>query len=95
MKKQKMITRTMFTTTVTYMAVDVSTATVATYTDIIVGKHSADSALLELKDAHETETFKVVSVVSLTVDESLYGMTEREFLAHAVKLPPRSTADNE
>lgn len=95
MKKQKMITRTMFTTTVTYMAVDVSTATVTTYTDIIVGKHSTESALNELKDTHETETVKVVSVVNLTVDECLYGMTEREFLAHAVKLPSRSTADNE
>jgi len=95
MKKAKMITRTMFTTTVTYMAVDVSKATVVTYNDIIVGKHTPESALLALKDTYEADTFKVVSVVSLTVDEGLYGMSEKEFLEHAVKLPSRSTANNE
>ena len=90
--KEKMITRTLWTSTVTYMTVDINSATVASLTSTIVGKHNSDTAMPVLKSMVETETIKVVSVINVTVEEGLYGLTESEFLAHAVKLPPRSTA---
>ena len=94
-QKQKMITRTMSVSTVTYMTVDVTTATVANHTATIVGSHSTDTALSELRRTRETETIKVVSVINVMTEEALYGITEGEFLAHAVKLPPRSAVDVE
>ena len=95
MKKQKMITRTMSVSNVTYMVVDVTTATVGTFSDTLVGSHNADTALIELRSTRETETLKVVSVINVAVEEALYGITESDFLAHAVKLPPRTATESE
>ena len=41
----------------------------------------------------ETETLKAVHIVDKEEIETLYGMTEQEFIQYAKVLPPRSGAN--
>ena len=55
-----------------------------------------DEALLKkVRPLLETETVKAVHIVDKEEIETLYGMTEQEFIQHAKVLPPRNTAVTE
>lgn len=41
----------------------------------------------------EGEPIKAVSIIGYEVQETLYGMTEQEFIRHATVLPPRGTKE--
>ncbi len=96
-----MVTRTINYTEVTALTVDLSNITEAgtpltenkvftlsgTYAEL-------DKLMKALKKEYETDTLKVVAVMSTDVKEKLYGMTEQEFMALAKELPPRKTYGN-
>lgn len=94
MRKEKLITRTIIVSTCEFMCVDVETANVEIVTAELTGKISKDEALKIYKSTAESDTFKVVNCQSISYNEQLYGMTEKEFIEHAKILPPRkSTAE--
>lgn len=91
MARERMVTRTVSETTVTVMCVNVTTAKMSNEVYTLGQVSNQSDALKALKKLHETDTFKLVAVVSMDVTEQLYGMTEVEFIKLARKLPPRST----
>lgn len=91
MARERMVTRTVSETTVTVMCVNVTTAEMENKVYTLGQVSNQSDALKVLKKLYETDTFKLVAVVSMDVTEQLYGMTEVEFIKLARKLPPRST----
>lgn len=92
MARERMVTRTVELTVATVMCLNTTTAQVETVGYEIGGGLTDEKAILKaVKKQHETDTFKCVSVVSVTVNEILYGMPESEFIKYASVLPPRGT----
>lgn len=84
MARKPMITRTIKTTRATVLGMDIITAEPENRTVILARTYpNMEKLLAAAKAAAETDTFKVVHVVSSEVVEQLYGMPEQEFIAHA------------
>lgn len=95
MARTPMVTRTIVTTKVTAMCVDIKQGETETREFIIPRSYKDNAtALKTLEKIYNTGDFKVVSVIAKEEQETLYGMTEDEFINHAEKLPPR-TSKNE
>ena len=86
-----MVTRTCITTKVNLMCVDTVQGEIFNATVEIPRSHKDMNKLLKLsKEAYgETDTHKVVSIVDTEEIEILYGMSEADFIAHAMILPSR------
>ena len=91
MARERMVTRTIYTTAITVMTVNTETREVH---ERIIDIPSIDS----LKDvnraiSHQVELFypseKYVSEISRITSEILYGMSESEFIRLSQILPPR------
>lgn len=95
MRKEKLITRTITVSTAEFMCLDTETANVEIVTAELIGKVDKETAIKMYKATAETDTFKPVSCQSVSYNEQLYGMTEKEFIEHAKILPPRKTAKTE
>ena len=93
--REKMVTRTIATANVEVMVCDVNTA--STDTIMVTTKPMTDhnKLLKRIKKDVETESLKVVAIVSYEEEEKLYGMTESQFIEMAKVLPPRQAKDNE
>ena len=90
-----MVTRTINFTQVTALTVDVVAQATATQVYTLSGTFADNDKLIKaLKKEYESDTTKVVSVISSEVQEQLYGMTEQEFMSLAKVLPPRKTYNN-
>ena len=99
MARIPMITRTIKTTEVTVMALDISTKETVTKTVTLPRTYKDDAAMLKVAaPLIETETIKPVHVVSSEVKEKLYGMSELDFVQHAKPIEKKSAdavdADN-
>lgn len=91
MLKEKMVTRSFTTTEAKVLAVTVSTTETSMDNWSIVGKYETEKELLKaLKKAHETDDYKIVSVLSVAEYDKLYGIPENEFLQFAVELNPET-----
>lgn len=95
MARQRMITRTIEQTTAEVMTLNITSATVETKTYEIGGNFTNEELLKSLKKLFETETFKLVHVVSQETKELLLGMSEDDFIRYATVLPPRGTNKSE
>lgn len=94
MARERMVTRTVELTIAEVMTVDTTTAKVETIPYEIGGGLTEEKAILKaVKKLHETDTFKCVSVVNVSVKEILYGMPEIEFIKYASILPPRTKTE--
>ena len=91
---EKMVTRTIEKSVVTFMLVNVETAAVSNEEHLLPGRMDAETAMKYAKKHLESDAVKFVSVVSITTEETLYGMTEREFMTYAKILPPRKVYDS-
>lgn len=90
MARKKMVTRTVQTTEVILLALDVETAEPQNISVKLAGTFKdKSSALKASKKVAETETLKLVQVVGMEVQEALYGMSEDDFLNYAQILEPR------
>ena len=92
MARERMVTRTITSTTYKVMSVNTETCEVsilpyATSEDFL----DDEKALKFLRKKYETDTVKLVKIESIETTEQLYGMTELEFLQYAKLLPPRGT----
>lgn len=85
------VTRTIISTQVTVLALDTETAEPQNLTYEIAGTFKDEKKLLTaVQKLHDTDTLKNVKVVASAQKETLYGMTEDEFIAHAQPLDPKT-----
>ena len=96
MARERMVTRTVTVSNIEVMCLDVVTAEVQVKNVKVNGEFTEfDKALKSVKKVYETETFKCVSVMAITTEEVLYGMSELEFIRMAKVLPPRTSTTEE
>lgn len=85
MARLPMVTRTITTTKVNVMCLDIESAEPCNKVVTIPRTYKDDEAIMKkVKPLLETKSLKVVHVVDTETEEALYGMTEQEFveLAH-------------
>lgn len=87
------VTRTMKNTVVTMMAVNTQSKDVFEQEIVLPRTYKDETKIMKLIQAmFAGEPVQPVSILSTRVEESLYGMTEADFLKYAEKLPPRTNA---
>lgn len=90
MAREPMVTRTIKTTKVTVLCVDTIAGETCNKTVTVPRTYKDEVALMKVvKTLIETELIKVVYIVDTEVVETLYGMSEQEFIEVAKILPPR------
>lgn len=95
MARAPQVTRTIQTTHASVLCMDIENREPCNKDVILPRTYKDDKALLKaVKKAIETDTLKAVQVVSSNVQETLYGMSEQDFIAHATILPPRKDYTN-
>lgn len=93
--KKPMVTRTILTTEVTVLCLDLIKAEPFNKTVTLPRTYKDEKAIMKKVSAIiDTDEVKAVHVVDTKVNETLYGMTEEQFISMAEVLPSRSkTAD--
>lgn len=95
MARVHMITRTVTSTKVTAMVVDITAGTTYSQEFEVARTYKDEEKLLKaVKAIGETATVKVVAIQTSEEVETLYGMSEQQFIEFAEKLPRRKTAEN-
>lgn len=96
MARAPQVTRTIQTTHATVLCMDIENREPCNREVILPRTYKDDNTILKaVKKVIETDTLKPVQVVSSMVQETLYGMSEQDFIAHATILPPRKLYPNE
>ena len=96
MARKRMVTRTVVETMANVMCVDVTSAHVVTTEYRVQGTFTTkEDCLTALKKRYETDVKKLVSVITMDEQETLYGMEEDLFIQLAQVLPPRVTKKEE
>ena len=90
MARERMVTRTVFETVVDVMVVNTENAQVEIVQKKLSYQPDEVTALKYLQKNFDTETLKHVSIQGYRQDETLYGMSEQEFIELAKVLPPRN-----
>ena len=94
MRKEKLITRTIYLTDFQIMVANTTDRKVTTTCCTIP---SADSLTEKQLNAAITEQLSentvLVMIENQTVREQLYGMTEQDFMKYAKIMPPRTTKE--
>ena len=90
MARKRMVTRTVMQTTAEVMTLDVTTADVQVQSYDIGGKYTDEELLNKLQKLFQTDTLKLVHIVSQDCKELLLGMDEEDFIRLAQVLPPRN-----
>ena len=96
MARERMITRTVVSVNYDVMVVDMESKTVETITlSIPSGDTMTDKAREKAIKASIPEGKMFVSITAQSVTETLYGMSEVEFIKLAKVLPPRAAKETE
>ena len=94
--KAKMITRTLFFTEIEMVAFDTVSMIGAKKVVSVVGNFKFDKEAMKAVIALNTcDTVTIVSAHIVGHTTKLFGMTENDFFANAVELPPRKVYDYE
>ena len=89
MARPAMVSRTITTTKVNVMCLDITLGEPCNRDVTLPREYKDDSKLLkDVEKLINTDTLKAVHIVSKETNETLYGMTEQEFINHATKLDP-------
>lgn len=95
MARERMVTRTVSTTTIEVLVINIETSEVGTK-HFVLGQNMVKDEKTMLSNAQamlDTETgnalWKCVAVKNVKEEETLYGMTESDFVKYAKVLPPR------
>lgn len=94
MARERMVTRTVVTTMVDVLVVNINTAETGTKTFVLAQNMVKDEKTM-LNNAQvmlENECgkmWKAVAIKNIKEEETLYGMTEQDFMKYAKVLPPR------
>lgn len=90
MARVPQVTRTIQTTKAIIMCLNIETGESTNVEAVLPRTYKDDTALIKAaKKELETDTLKVVHVISSTTHETLYGMSEADFIKNAEILPPR------
>lgn len=96
MARVPMVTRTIVATKVNVMCLDVQAGEPCNKVVTVPRTYKDDEALMKkVRPLLETETLKAVHIVDKEEIETLYGMTEQEFIQYAKVLPPRNCANSD
>lgn len=89
--RNKMVTRSMKVTVATTLMVNLETQATETIEVNMPNTYKDDKALMKaLNKAYEGTSTKPVHVISSSVIEKLYGMSEKTFLDNAQELDPKT-----
>lgn len=92
MARIPMVTRTIIATEANVMCLDVEKGEPFNKVITVPRTYKDDEALLKkVKPMIETDAVKAVHIVDKKEIETLYGMTEQDFIQYAQVLPPRNT----
>ena len=93
MARIPMVTRTITTTHATVLALDITTAEPFNEVVVLPRTYKDDKALMkQVSKVFDNDTRKAVHIVDKKEVETLYGMTEQDFISVAKELPPRGTS---
>ena len=96
MARVPMVTRTIITTKANVLCLDVQAGEPCNKVVTVPRTYKDGETLMKkVRTLLETDTLKAVHIVDKEEIETLYGMTEQEFIEHAKVLPPRSTTEKE
>lgn len=95
MARERMVTRTVITTTIDVLVINIETAEVGTKS-FVLGQNMVKDEKTMLNNAQVmmdgqagNNLWKCVAIKNIVEEETLYGMTEQDFLKYAKVLPPR------
>lgn len=88
-----MVTRTVTTTKATVLCVNTVAEETVTQVIEVPRTYTDDSKLLKAVKETLDATIIPVKVISTETVETLYGMTEQQFIEQAEKLPPRTKTE--
>ena len=95
MARTPMVTRTIITTKANVLCMNIAEGEPFNKEVVLPRTYKDDKALMkQVSKLIDNDTVKAVHVVYKEEVETLYGMTEQEFIEQAKKLPPR-TANTE
>ena len=95
MARAPQVTRTIQTTHCTVLCMDTENREPVNKDVVLPRTYKDENAMLKaVKKVVETDTIKAVQVVAHKVEETLYGMSEQDFIEHATILPPRKNYTN-
>ena len=92
MARERAVTRTITVLSATALCVEVTTATTVNKELELtgVGDLTTEQILKALRKEYESDNFKVVTILSTSKREELYGMREVDFLKYAHRLDPQT-----
>lgn len=92
MARQPQVTRTIQTTKANVLCIDLVNEQPFTQEVILPRTYKDERSMMKkIKPLVENDTIKVVHVQNFTVESTLYGMTEEEFISAAHILPARTS----
>lgn len=95
MARVPMITRTVVTTKATVLCVNIVAEETVTQVVEVPRTYTDDSKLLKAVKETLDSTLIPIKVISTETVETLYGMTEQNFIERAEKLPPRTKTETD
>lgn len=96
MARQPQVTRTITTTVCNVLCVDTEKKDTKTIEVTLPRTYANEKAMLKaIEKAPIENNLKPVQVEDFKVVETLYGMSEQDFITHATVLPPRENKDND
>lgn len=96
MARLPQITRTISTTIVKIFCVNLDDKSTFEQSITLPRTYKDDRSMMEaVEQVLEGEPIKAVSIVGSEVKETLYGMSEADFIRYATVLPPRGTKAKE
>lgn len=91
MARKPMVTRTITTTKANVLCMDIQTAEPFNKVVTLPRTYKDDKTLMKkVQEVVETDTVKAVHIVDKEEVETLYGMTEQEFIQNALILDPET-----
>lgn len=92
--RKPMVTRTIQTTEATVLCIDITNSEPFNKTVTLPRTYKDEKSLMKkVASVIDNDTVKAVHVVSTEIHETLYGMTEDDFIAAAEILAPRKAND--
>lgn len=94
MARVPMVTRTIQTTKANVLCLDIEKGEPFNKVVTLPRTYKDEKSMMKAVEGNiNTDTVKAVHIVDSSVQETLYGMTEQDFISHAYILPPRTTPD--
>lgn len=94
MARVPMVTRTIQTTKANVLCLDIEKGEPFNKVVVLPRTYKDEKSMMKVVEgAINTDTVKAVHIVDSSVQETLYGMTEQDFISHADILPHRTTPD--